>query len=157
MTGGQYAADTTVPVGRTRDEIERTLARYGATGFMFGQQIDRAAVAFLIHGRHVRFVIPLPPPDDRAFTHTPSSRQRRTDAQAQAAWQTAIKSRWRALGLIIKAKLEAVAAGVVEFDVEFMPNLVMPDGRTVGDAVAGQVAAAVDSGQVPALLPGRSG
>lgn len=151
MTGGRYAEGTMVSVGRTREEIERTLARYGATGFAFGQDEAGAMVAFLVRGRHVRFRVPLPQLDDFALTPT---RQKRTRASATAALEKATRSRWRSLGLIVKAKLEAVDAGVVEFDDEFMAQLVMPDGRTVGDAVRGQLVTAIESGAVPALLPG---
>lgn len=149
----RYAAGTTVPVGRTRDEIERILSRYGAGGFMFGQDRHTAAVAFTLHNRHVRFRIPLPDPDDPLYTETPGGKVR-ADTAARAAWEQSIRARWRALGLIVKAKLEAVEAGVVEFDVEFMANLVMPDGRTVGEAISEQLADAIDTGTVPALLPG---
>jgi hypothetical protein len=151
--GGKYAAGTTVPVGRTRDAIERTLTRYGATGFMFGQDQDTAAVAFLIRGRHVRFIVPMPQPDDARFTHTPT-RQRRSEMAAVEKWQQAVRARWRALGLILQAKLEAVDAGVVELDTEFMAQLVMPDGRTVGETVRPQLDSAISAGAVPALLPG---
>lgn len=153
MTGGRYAEGTTVPVGRTRDEIERTLARYGATGFAFAQDQDAAMVAFLVRHRHVRFRIPLPSLNEERFSHTPAGRTRIADV-AVAEWQKAVRARWRSLLLIIKAKLEAVDAGVVEFDDEFMAHLVMPDGRTVGDAVRGQLVTAIESGTVPALLPG---
>lgn len=151
--GGRYAATTTVPVGRTRDQIERTLTRYGATGFMFGQDQDTAAVAFVIRGRHVRFLVPMPDPADKRFSHTPTQ-QRRGATAATEKWQQAVRSRWRALGLILQAKLEAVDAGVVELDTEFMAQLVMPDGRTVGDAVRDQLDLAITTGSTPALLPG---
>lgn len=151
MTGGRYAERTTVSVSRSRDEIERVLARYGATGFMLGQDEHGAAVAFLIRGRHVRFTVPLPSVD--AFALTPT-RLKRSPTAMKAEQEKSVRSRWRALGLIVKAKLEAVDAGVVEFDVEFGMNLVLPDGRTVGEAIAPQLAAAVEGGRVPALLPG---
>lgn len=153
MAGGKYAAGTSVAVGKSRDEIERTLTRYGAHGFAYGQDRDGAMVAFLIRDRHVRFYLPLPGPSDDEFWRTPTN-QRRSATAANNAWEQAIRSRWRALGLIIKAKLEAVEAGVVGFDVEFMPHLVLPDQRTVGEAVTGQLAAALEGGPVPALMPG---
>jgi hypothetical protein len=87
------------------------------------------------------------------FELTPT-RQKRSRSAAMAALEKATRSRWRALGLIVKAKLEAVDAGVTEFDDEFLAQLVMPDGRTVGDAVRGQLTTAIASGAVPALLPG---
>jgi hypothetical protein len=153
---GTYAAQTNVAVGRTRDEIERTLARYGATGFMFGQDGNSAVVGFLMRGRHVRFTVPLPDPGDDEFWTTPSGKFQRTEAQAAAAHATAMKQRWRALGLIIKAKLEAVDAQIVGFDEEFLAHLVLPDGSTVGGHVMPQMRAALAGQSVPALLPGSS-
>lgn len=35
---GRYAANTTVPVARSRDELHRTLARYGATETLVHEQ-----------------------------------------------------------------------------------------------------------------------
>ena len=151
---GKFAEATAVPVGRSRDEIERTIKRYGAHAFVFGEQGRKAAVGFLIRGRHVRFVMPMPDPESDEFQLTPSGKRSRTEEQARAEYERAVRSRWRALGLIIKAKLEAVDSGVVEFDVEFMAQLVMADGRTVGEVVAAQLPAAIESGRTPALLPG---
>lgn len=39
-----YASQTTVSPDRSRAEIERTLSRYGATGFMYGWS-DRGAIS----------------------------------------------------------------------------------------------------------------
>lgn len=150
-TARGYATDTTVPVGRTRDEVERQLLRYGATGTMFGQDQDAAAVAFVLRGRHIRFTIPMPQPADFQLTPT---RQKRTKDAAERAWQQAVRARWRALGLIIRAKLEAVDAGVTSLDDEFLAQLVMPGGQTVGQKVRPQLVAALQSDATPALLPG---
>lgn len=152
----KYATETVVPVGRTRDEIERTLARYGAEGFMFGYDHSQGAIAFVIGGRHVRFQMPMPGREDKTFTHTPTGIAR-TEAQAQAAYDKAVRSRWRALLLIIKAKLEAIDAGIVTLEDEFLAQLVMPDNRTVGEAVRLQLEQALESGQTPALMPGPAG
>jgi hypothetical protein len=150
--GGTYAAGTTVGSDQSRAEIERTLARYGATSFAYGWDTDRAMVGFAVGGRQVRFMLPLP--DRAAFARTPKTRQlRSTQAQADA-YEQAVRQRWRALALVVKAKLEAVAAGIVTFDEEFLAHLVLPGGQTVGEAVAPQLQLALESGSVPALLPG---
>jgi len=54
--------------------------------------------------------------------------------------------------LIIKAKLEAVEAGVSTFEEEFMAFIALPDGRTVGDFMAPQIDAAYKTGRMPPLL-----
>jgi hypothetical protein len=59
---GQYATSTKVGSDRSIAEIERTLMRYGARGFMYGRDEDRGAavIAFKANDRQVRFVLPLP-------------------------------------------------------------------------------------------------
>lgn len=149
---GTYAAGTTVRSEQSRAEIERTLTRYGATSFAYGWDTDRAMVGFAVAGRQVRFMLPMP---DRAeFARTPKTRQLRSAAAQSDAYEQAVRQRWRALALVVKAKLEAVAAGIVTFDEEFLAHLVLPGGQTVGEAVAPQLVAALESGNVPALMPG---
>ena len=149
----RYAAATDVSSERSRAEIERTLHRYGARQFLYGYDQSRAIVGFQINNRQVRFVLPLPDRDDREFTHTPSRGTERSPAQQEAAYEQAVRQKWRALNLVIKAKLEAVEAGIVTFDAEFLAHLVLPNGRTVADEVVSKVEIAYETNQMPALLP----
>ena len=107
-----YASQTSVPSDKSRAEIERTLARYGASSFMYGWDQTRAVIAFEMNGRRLKFILPMPERDSREFTHTPAKNQRRSAAAAEAAYDQAVRQRWRALALVIKAKLEAVEAVV---------------------------------------------
>ena len=150
----RYAESTNVASDRSRAEIEKTLARYGADQFMYGWKENDAIVAFRAHGRHIKFVLPLPDRRDRAFTHTPNRGTERSPAQAEAAYEQAVKQRWRALALVIKAKLEAVETGITEFEDEFMAHIVLPSGQTVGQWMRPQIASAYESGDMPPLLPG---
>ena len=97
-------------------------------------------------------MLPLPDKQDKQFWYTPERRNRRTEDQAYAAWEQACRSRWRSLYLIIKAKLEAVESGISTIDREFLYDVVLPDGRTVGDIVTPQLEIAYQSGQMPPLL-----
>jgi hypothetical protein len=72
MTGTTYAANTDVSSGRSRDGIEKTLLRYGATDFAYGWTISHAVIGFVISGRQVRFLLPLPDRNSSEFTLTPS-------------------------------------------------------------------------------------
>lgn len=148
----KYAAGTDVSSDRSRAEIERTLERYGARSFMYGWDEGRAIVGFVISERQVRFVLPLPDRADPEFTRTPTGRARAATQQREA-YEQAVRQRWRALNLVIKAKLEAVDSGIVQFDAEFLAHIVLPDGRTVGDSVVPSIRGAYDSGDMPALLP----
>jgi len=66
------------------------------------------------------------------------------------------RQKWRALALVIKAKLEAVESGISVFEDEFMAAIVMPNGRTVSEEIRPRIAAAYESGNMPALLPDYS-
>jgi hypothetical protein len=133
----QYAANTTVTVEKSKAEIERTLRRYGATSFAYYSDHQRAIIAFVKNERQIRFALPMPDPNDRQFTH--HQRGRRTASAQEALYEQATRQKWRALSLVIKAKLEAVDAGIVTFEDEFMSHMVLPNGATVGEYVGPQI------------------
>ena len=148
-----YASNTTVDSSRSRAEIERTLIRYGASGFMYGWDETQAVVGFIYKDRQVRFVLPLPDRKSKDFTHTVDhSRAGRHDASPEQ------RQRWRALALVVKAKLEAVEAGIVSFDQEFAMHFVLPNGQTVAEWVLPTIVTSYELGQVPRLaLPESKG
>lgn len=157
----RYASQTTVSSERTRAEIETVLQRYGASHFMYGTSPERAVVAFQANSRRVKFELPMPNPFDREFTHVKRARQyhekERSDAQRIAAWEQACRQRWRALLLVIKAKLEAVDAGITTFEEEFLAHIVLPNGQTVGATFIPQIGNAYATGQMPTLSLGWDG
>ena len=53
-------------------------------------------------------------------------------AAQQSLWVQACQQRWRALLLIIRGKLEAVESAITTLESEFLANVVLPDGGTVG-------------------------
>lgn len=151
----KYAANTDVSSSRSRDEIERTLERYGADQFIYGWQEGSAIVGFRMQGRQIKFVLPLPSREAKEFTEylSRSKLWLRTEDAARKLYEQAVKQRWRALALVIKAKLEAVESGISVFDDEFMANIVLPDGHMVGEWMRPQIAEAYRVGQMPRLLP----
>jgi hypothetical protein len=149
----RFAEGTSVSAERSRAEIEQTLLRFGADQFAYGWETDRAMVQFRAHERLVRFTLPLPARDDPAITHTPSTRQRRTEGAIEEMYQRATRQRWRALLLIVKAKLEAVETGIVAFEDEFLAQTVLPDGSTAGEWMQPQLQAAYATGQMPHAMP----
>lgn len=151
----RYAASTEVPVDRSRAEIEKILQRYGATSFAYGWDRAGARIGFEANGRQVRFYLPLPDRGWEQFQLTPTGRDR-SAAAAQLAWEQACRQSWRALALVIKAKLEAVEAGITTFEDEFLAHLVLPSGQTFGDWARPQIATVYAHATMPALLPGGS-
>lgn len=149
-----YAARTEVASDRSRAEIERTLRRYGATAFAYGWTDTAATVMFELASRRIRFSLPLPDRGERRFTHTPGKGLRRTPESAAQEWEQAQRQRWRALALVIKAKLEAVEAGITTVEQEFLAHVVLPSGGTVGEWAAPQLAIAYERNVMPAIMPG---
>lgn len=76
--------------------------------------------------------------------------QRHPD-DAYRAWEQACRSRYRALNLCIKAKLEAVEQGITTFEAEFLAHFVMPNNQTLGEAIIPQLEDACVRGKLPAL------
>lgn len=130
----KYARKTSVPVSKTRAEIEKMLTDHGADTFMIGLEKKRAIIAFRMNGRHIKLQLDLPDPDGRNANQE-------------------IRRRWRSLGIIIKAKLIAVADQVSIFDDEWMPHIILPDNQTVGQFMRPQIKLAYEKGDMPALLP----
>ena len=146
---GRYAADTKVSSESSRAEIERTLVRYGASAFAYGWDHDeaRARIQFRIVGRFVRMTLPLPDYND--FWKTPERGLTRSEAAQKAAYEQAVRQRWRALALVVKAKLEAVDAGISTIEREFLADVLLPDGTTLGEWSAPALEAAYASGRMP--------
>ena len=121
----RYAKQATVPVSRTKAEIERTLERYGADAFISGwNEHDEAMIGFKMKNRSVRFI--MPSPDSTAYL---TNKQRDQDERAS----------WRALLLLVKAKLEAVEAGFTVFEEEFLSHIVTDSGETVYERLRDQI------------------
>lgn len=145
----RYAARTDVSPDRSRTKIERLLVRYGAERFAYGWEPGKATLAFTIQGRTVRISLDLPDPTQ--LSRTPTGRARSANAKATALAQ-AERQRWRALELVVHAKLEAVAAGISTLEDEFLAWTVLPDGSTVAERIQPQIAASLSSGRMPLLL-----
>ena len=144
-----YAARTRVTISRTKTDIEELLAKHGATGFAYATEGDRSLVAFSMSGRRVQIMLLMPPIDD--YARTPHNVRRTAGAQ-RSAWEQACRQRWRALLLIIRAKLEAVGSGITTLESEFLANILLPDGGTVGEWLAPQIDEAHGTGRMPPML-----
>lgn len=153
----RYAATTTVSSEKTRLEVERTLRKYGADQFAYGwdDHADRAMIGFRVTGRQIRIELPMPSSTEKRITHTQTG-LKRSEGSRQEMYEQAIRQRWRALLLVIKAKLEAIDSGISTIEKEFLADVVLPDGRTLGEYVAPQLERAYAENRMPQLLPGPS-
>lgn len=151
----RYAENTSVPTDRSKAEIERTLTRYGATEFVSGWNQGEAMLAFTMSDRTVRFILPMP--NRRDFARTPTGKERTSEAKIDSAWEQAQRQKWRALALVVKAKLEAVEAEITTFEEEFLAHIVLPNNKTVGQWMIPQLTNMRESKKMPPLLPAQVG
>lgn len=148
----QFAAATEVSVEKSRAEIERLITRYGATSTAFMNAPGRAMILFEAKKRRVMFELPLPAIEDKVFQRDGRGSARSPEKRYQA-WEQTCRQRWRALALVIKAKLEAVASGITSFEDEFLAHIMMPDGQTVGAHVKPSIESWYTGGNMQPLLP----
>lgn len=133
-----YASGITASVvQKSRAEIEHILQRFGATHFLSGSSPTDAVVSFQIGGRAIKITLHMPDPNSDEFNYQKS---------------LAIRERWRALALVIKAKLAAIEAGITTVEEEFLAFTMLPDKRTVGQWLLPQMQVLLTSGRMPPLL-----
>ena len=126
-----YANRTRVPTEKTRLEIEQLVKKFGAKGFASGWHEGTARVQFFAHGRHVRFTV-------MTVGDTREGREK-----------------WRALLLLVKAKLVAVDAKIATFEEAFVGDVVLPEtGKTVWESVREPLKLAYEQNRHIPLLPG---
>lgn len=151
-TVAKYAEGTEVPIGRTRDEIERTLSRFGSTAqaWLRDDLKGVVTVAFKRAGHTYRFTVPSPPLS--AFMKTPSGRWTRTEPQAAAARDAEVRRRFRSLANYVKAVLDATESGIIKADEALLPYLLLPEGDTVYQRASRQLERGVDVSLARALM-----
>lgn len=136
----RYAADTEVPVVKTKAAIETLLVQHGAKAYHTGWNETHDKLEFHLHDQLLRFVLPRPNPSDKKITH-----DRRGYLRPPAARQRVLdqldRQRWRALYLVIRAKIEAVEAGIAIFEQEFLAFIVGPNDLTIGDILIPRIQA----------------
>ena len=156
----KYAAKTEVTVEKSQAAVLKVLKRYGATDHMVGEYQGMHAIGFKMKGRNVRILLPKPDPKSSKLRYDGRG-YARTIVQQRNAYDQAEKQAWRALLLIITAKLEyldrLVDNGVGQMDAlfeqVFLADIVTPNGQTMGEVAAPALKHAYSTGIMPPLLP----
>jgi hypothetical protein len=140
----KFAEKTSVPIDRTKGEIEKTLSKYHATGFVFGQTNDKAIVMFEMQQKRIKFILPL----------AVAQKTKNTKGHVLSQIQTDQENRrlWRCLLLSIKSKLECVESGISSFEEEFLSHIVLPNGQTMGEYSIPQIKSGYQNNEMPPLL-----
>lgn len=144
-----YAKNTTVSPERSQTEIKNTLRRYGADRFGIMEEKNQGHVMFEYKGLLIQMTVKFPDKND--FSKTDSGKKR-IESAIESSYDQAIRQRWRALLLAIKAKLEAVECGISTIEQEFLAFIMMPDGRNISDHLIPELNKIVLSGNMPKML-----
>lgn len=129
-----YAKNTTISVEDSQADIQNLLRKHGAT--KFGIDYNHNAVLFELNKRSIRINLPMPVRDDYSIT---LAGQKRNDAQIDKMYDQAVKQKWRALLLIIRAKLEAIESGITTMEDQFLSYMLLPNGQLLGDYIKPQL------------------
>ena len=153
-TKGRYAADTTVSYRQSIAEIETLIERFNGGApleFIRGRVADRDIIEFAIQGRRIRLWIALP--DRESFRYTPARKFERYEDEITKEWNKEINRLWRSMTAVVKAKLIAIEDGISTLEAEFLANLVLPAGTTVGEAMATTLEETLRTGVMPPMVP----
>ena len=131
---------TKVPVGESKHDVEELLRKHGADQIYTGS--DRGTgvgfVGFTLQARMFRIKL-----GRRPGTKVAPEQQER--------------EQWRAILLVVKAKLEIVARGDRSAEQEFLADLVLPNNTTAGEAMAPMLEEAYATGVMPNMFEAMSG
>jgi hypothetical protein len=141
-----YAEKTTVPVDRSKAEIERILKAHGSTGFAYLSNERVSEIQFIF--RNNLYKISLIMPKKEEFIESPRGRSRK-DSIIDRMHEQECRSRWRELLLLIKAKFIAIERGTRSVEQEFAADIVLPDNRTLYQ----HLSKALEMGKLPRALP----
>ena len=145
----QYAGNTTVSPEKSQEEIKRTLRKYGADRFGVMEEKTKAHVMFEYNNLLIQLTIDLPEKVDFEITDTG---KQRSDSAIESQYNQAIRQRWRALLLAIKAKLEAIECGISTIEQEFLAFVMMPDGQSLGNHLIPKIHKIAQTGEMPKML-----
>ena len=149
-------------VEAVKAELDARLRQHGAHMVALGHDDEqgRAFILFATASGQVRMLVPMPRPSDWPDPSTHSWLTRRECPSDWNRWSVhqrvdwvraeltqAIATRWRSILAIVSAKLDWIALGMSTLEREFLPDVVLPGGRTFGESRPNERTAA------PSLAP----
>jgi hypothetical protein len=151
-----YASGTTVPVEKTRMELDRLLQKHGAIqrGILSDDEGGRATVLFALADRKVELQVPLPKPSEFAVGVVRGRKSKLAPEQQRKLWEQACRQRWRCMLLIVRAKLELIELKMSTVEREFLADIVLPGGKHVSSVMTRVLEEAYRTGKMPQLGAG---
>jgi hypothetical protein len=149
----RYASGTTIAVEKSVAAIQRLVKQHGGRAWRYEERDDQeppsSRISFVLDGLPIRFSVDAP---DRADLEISPAGRYRTEHQIRAAREAEVRRRWREIALLVRAKLVAVAAGIVDVQEEFLSTTVLSDDETVAEYMLPRLAE-LQAQQTVRLLP----
>ena len=154
-----FAKGTKVAIETTDQQIKTMLRKAGATAYATFEDDNSAKIAFRLNDLNIRMTLAMPDRESEQFTRVRVNQHggmaERSESAAERLWEQACRERWRALHLCVKAKLEAIAAGVETFEDAFLAHVQTDTGETIGERLRPDLKGIV-AGNAPLRLSGPS-
>jgi hypothetical protein len=146
----KFAEGTDISAERSRADIETLLRKHGASEFAVYTSDERTVYMYRLKGMMVRHTVEYPPSSPYEYVPRASWKKRPAD-QVKKLQEAEWRRRWRALLLVCKAKLEIVDSGGSTFEREFLADILLPNGETMGQAMLPRLVEAYETGEMPAF------
>lgn len=153
----RYAQDTTVPVSKSRAEIDKLLRDWGADGVQWSDHFSesRVVLRFTWKGLTARFDVEL---ESEASLRGKALNQKTgqvSDVKLQKLLDGRGRHEHRLLLLWIKAALNACEAGMVAPEAIFLPFFEGKDGHTVAEVAVPKLPMLIETNAARLLGAGR--
>jgi len=139
----KYAAGTTVSTSQSREEIEHTLQRFGASKYIWARDDEngRVTVGFNREQRTYRISFSLPSIKKfESYRRTGSHHDiKRTESAALALQEQEIKRLFRSFGNYLKAMMAAIDDRIITADEALLPYMMLAGGRTVAEEIEANI------------------
>ena len=159
MSLEKFAAETVVPIERSQAEVRAILNAHGCTKYAAIDDGPRSLIRAVLtrEGGSIalQFVVTAPDPKDAIIQKirvgSRGSRYR-PSVQIPGAVLQETRRRWRCLVILLKSKFASVDSGIATFQEEFLANIMLPGGGTVGDWASREIGPAIAEGRMPTSL-----
>ena len=154
----RFAQDTTVPIAKSRGEIDSLLRAWGCGQIQWSDDYERGRVRLQFVWQRqeraylARFDLQLPSDADLRSRAKDGRSQKFSEPKYRKLMEGNGRREHRALALFIKAALNAVEDGIISPEQVFLPYLVGRDGRTLAEAAIPRLPQLLAGGDVHLLL-----
>ena len=159
----RYASNTTVDADQSINQIRNLLRRAGAAEIAVHERAQGSAVMFKLTDDGLKTDLPItlrvdwPDERDEAICLTPTGKVRKGESLRKEI-EKEYRRRWRCIFLLVKSKIVAIEEGGTTVRKEFLYDIMLRNGVTMGTLIDEQLTRAIETGKFerPLLEGGHS-